>query len=68
MTSSLLKLQVDIKTHSCKKKWSDVRPDERLTSDVRRQPHPRFASVMYGCETSGLLSIEKGRVKKKNYI
>ena len=23
-----------------KKKWPDVRPDERLTSGVRRQPHP----------------------------
>jgi hypothetical protein len=22
------------------KKWPDVRPDERLTSGVRRQPHP----------------------------
>jgi hypothetical protein len=23
-----------------KKKWPDVRPDERLTSGVRRQPYP----------------------------
>jgi hypothetical protein len=23
-----------------KKKWPDVRPDESLTSGVRRQPHP----------------------------
>jgi hypothetical protein len=22
------------------KKWTDVRPDERLTSGIRRQPHP----------------------------
>jgi hypothetical protein len=27
-----------------KKKWTDVRPDERLTSDVRRQPHPTCRS------------------------
>ncbi len=25
-----------------KKKWSDVKPDERLTSDVRRQTHPTW--------------------------
>ncbi len=24
------------------KKWTDVRPDERLTSGVRRQPHPTW--------------------------
>ena len=27
-----------------KKKWPDVRPDERLTSGVRRQPHPTWRS------------------------